>query len=196
MERVAAREGLVVVWPQSPDLSWNDGSCCGPAEVAGRDDVAFISAVIERVGARHSIDMERIYLTGFSNGCGLAQQVAARRSDLIAAVACYSDYLFDEPAADYEPVPVLQIHGTSDDGVAYAPAGDRPGAVENAATWARHNECASVPEITETALLVTYRYVDCRDDADVAHIAIVGGEHVPTPEVEIHEILWDFLDQH
>ncbi len=196
MEAVAAREGLVVVWPESPDLSWNDGSCCGPAQADGRDDVAFISELIEHVSARLPVDPQRVYLTGFSNGCALAQLVAVRRSDLIAAVACYSDYLFDEPTPGYEPVPVLQVHGTADDAVPYSARGSKPGAIENAESWARHNACASVPEISETDELVTYRFVDCRDDAEVVHIAIVDGGHVPTPEVEIHEALWEFLEQH
>jgi polyhydroxybutyrate depolymerase len=196
MEDVAIRERLVMVWPDSPDRSWNDGTCCGGARAEDRDDVAFIGALIDHVRARLPIDPQRVYLTGFSNGCSLAQRVAVRRSALIAAVACYSDYLADEPDAGYEPVPIFLMHGTSDNAVAYEPSSFEPGAIENAAAWARHNDCPSPPAITEHDSLVTYRYVGCRDDADVVHLAVVGGGHVPAPELRVEELLWGFFEQH
>ena len=41
-----------------------------------RDDVAFVGELMEEVAGRYCVALERIYVTGFSNGGGLAQLVA------------------------------------------------------------------------------------------------------------------------
>ena len=44
-----------------------------------------------------NVDPQRIYLTGHSNGCALAQRVAIESSDLVAAVACMGMYRLQFP---------------------------------------------------------------------------------------------------
>ena len=129
---LADQEGFVVVWPQGttdlpgqedPESSWNGGTCCGAAadNAAAVDDVGFLRAVVANVAARFGIDAGRhVYWTGHSNGCTMAQRMAAEAGDVVAAVGCMAMYLGMEDA-DFEdayrangPVPVLEVHGTHD----------------------------------------------------------------------------------
>ena len=52
-----------------------------------RDDVAFLSAVIEQLTTHGCVDSQRVYLTGFSGGGRMASAYACARPDLVAAIA-------------------------------------------------------------------------------------------------------------
>jgi len=67
-----------------------------------------------------SIDADRVYMTGHSNGCVASLSMAALYSDTIAGVACHAGALatpFDAP--DYSPVPIWLVHGKFDDTFPY-----------------------------------------------------------------------------
>ena len=57
------------------------------------DDVGFLREVVAQVAAAHPVDTTRVYVTGHSSGCMMAQRVLAQASDLVAAVACFSGAL-------------------------------------------------------------------------------------------------------
>ena len=79
--------------------------------------------------AAHSVDTTRIYVTGHSYGCVMAQRVLAKASDLVAAVACFSGALtlandlgvfpLTELSSEYTPRPLMVIHGNTDTVVPY-----------------------------------------------------------------------------
>lgn len=51
-----------------------------------RDDVKFLTAVIEEVKARFNVDSKKIYLVGFSNGGQMAAKCTILMSDLFAGI--------------------------------------------------------------------------------------------------------------
>src|SRR5262245_62002973 len=88
----ADREGFLLVLPEGlrPDPSrppgflhnaqtWNDGAPRSLPDQPKPDDVAFLAAVLDDVGRRFAADPRRAYLTGFSNGAGMAFRVGAER---------------------------------------------------------------------------------------------------------------------
>ena len=83
-------EGIFVAYPEGnafSDNSWNAGSCCGQAARAGEDDVGFILKMVTQLAEENpAIDLSRVYASGHSNGCALAQKLGAQASDKIAAV--------------------------------------------------------------------------------------------------------------
>jgi len=159
-KELADEEDLVVVWPQGasnlpgqdlPFPSWNAGLCCGGAKEAGLDDVGFLREVVKNVTAEYGIDPGHVYWTGDSNGCTMAQRMAAEAGDIAAAVACHGMYLmlddedsFAEKYSENGPVPVLEFHGTHDDIVGYNSFWLWPemGARKNQENWASRNGCA------------------------------------------------------
>ncbi|MFT3707361.1 MAG: prolyl oligopeptidase family serine peptidase [Archangium sp.] len=128
---------------------WNaTDACCGFGQ-STVDDVAYVTAVIEDMKKRFTIDPKRIFLVGHSNGGFMAHRMACDRSELIAGIvslagAVWSDASMCQPTAK---INVLQVHGTLD-GVIYYAGGSAvvgappfPGAETTVATWAQKNAC-------------------------------------------------------
>ena len=95
---LADEQGFTVVYPEGiavrPEKKtkfltnpqeWNDGSGRGR-----HDDVGFLLAVLDQLGP--ITDLARVYLTGFSNGAGMAFRLAAEYADRFAALAPVSGH--------------------------------------------------------------------------------------------------------
>jgi polyhydroxybutyrate depolymerase len=88
------REGFVAVFPngysalQSGKLAtWNAGNCCGAARDKQVDDVGFIREMVRRITRQMTIDPQRIYATGMSNGAMMSYRLACEMSDVFSAIA-------------------------------------------------------------------------------------------------------------
>jgi polyhydroxybutyrate depolymerase len=105
--------------------------------------VQYVEEVIALVSAEHSIDPDRVYVLGHSNGAAMAYRVACERADLFAAAVPVEG---SPPSPVYgcepgEPVPVLHVHGTADTTVLYEGDGSYLGAVGSLELWAGYNGC-------------------------------------------------------
>jgi poly(3-hydroxybutyrate) depolymerase len=94
------------------------------------DDEAFVRAVVEHIAATACVDLNRVYLTGMSQGGMMTSWLYSRAGDLFAAFAPQSgtnprDFYANPPTTDTD-ASVLFVHGTSDNVVPYdgRPAGD------------------------------------------------------------------------
>ena len=120
---VVHAEGILVDNSTIPlggnEEAWNAGYCCADALEFEIDDVDYLRKVIAQTVDALPVDEDRIYLTGWSNGCMMAQRMALQASDIIAAVACTSGYLSFHDAEGYSPVPVMEIHGFIDENQLY-----------------------------------------------------------------------------
>jgi len=105
-------EGLAV-WPERPPKfltnpqEWNDGSDRGR-----HDDVGFLSAVLDHLAPR--IDPQRVYVTGFSNGAGLAFRFATERADRVTAIAPVAGHCWIRNPSPTRPIPTFYLIGDSD----------------------------------------------------------------------------------
>lgn len=93
---------------------WNDGSRPPPENQFVPDDVAFLKLLFAELPKIAPIDPRRIYLTGFSNGAGMAYRMALEASAAIAAIAPIAGYPTITPAASVRAVPTLCMLGTAD----------------------------------------------------------------------------------
>jgi polyhydroxybutyrate depolymerase len=104
--------GQVLALPECLGPAFNDGrlGARGP-----RDD-AFATALIDRLAGTGLIDPRRVVITGFSNGAGMAMEVAGRHPRAIAAVVSIDGALIAAPGAPRPtgPVPAYLVHGTAD----------------------------------------------------------------------------------
>jgi polyhydroxybutyrate depolymerase len=66
---------------------WNSGQLREGSPRTAIDDVAFLRALVDHLGARAPIDRRRVFATGHSNGAGMCWRVAAEAADLVVAVA-------------------------------------------------------------------------------------------------------------
>ena len=160
------------------------------------DDVGFLREVVAQVAAAHPVDTTRVYVTGHSSGCLMAQRVLAQASDLVAAVACFSGALalandlgvfpLTELSSEYTPRPLMVIHGNADSTIPYAPvpAADFPGpyftlgAEGNLALWGGYNGCPG-DSATETPNdNYTLHDIDCNGIVS-ALVEVPGVGHYP-----------------
>lgn len=136
----------IVVYPVGIRRSWNAGSCCGPAQLAGVDDVAFLSEVLHRFATNPRVS--GVYLAGFSNGGRMAYRMVCAAPSLVRAFVVVDAV----PAVDCAPgraVSLLQMDGTADRIVAYDSSVSphvtngfvEPTATDAVATWAKRDGC-------------------------------------------------------
>ena len=198
-EAKADLHGFVLVQPQGTGNSWNAGQgCCGSARSNKVDDVAFLRQVVDTtVRTEQRVDGSRVYFAGHSNGCGMAQRMAAEASDIVTAVGCHSLYLLAQTSSDYTPVPIMEIHGDADPTVPYA-SNRFYGAEPNAKKWADLNKCNSNPKTTTYDKYTTTVYSQCQVGT-VELVTLPGVGHQPyryRTGVDTTELAWQFVSQY
>jgi polyhydroxybutyrate depolymerase len=117
---LADEQGFTVVYPEGiaarPEKKakfltnpqeWNDGSGRGR-----HDDVGFLLAVLDRLAP--ITDPDRVYLTGFSNGAGMAFRLAAEHADRFAALAPVAGHCWLPDPKPSRPVPTFYLSGDQD----------------------------------------------------------------------------------
>ncbi|MBE1535926.1 alpha/beta hydrolase family esterase [Actinomadura algeriensis] len=123
LDAVADAQGYAVAYPKGLLGTWNAGACCWFARWAGVDDVAFLDELIGTLVEQGVADRRRIFLTGFSNGGGMAYRYACERAGRVAGVAVVSGALAIGCTPD-RPISVLAFHGTWDPSVPYFGGGN------------------------------------------------------------------------
>ena len=169
-DRLADRERFIVAYPNGAYgilgllQHWNAGFCCGKAAKDKLDDVGFLQAVIQDIGASFHLDSRRIYMSGFSNGGMLTYLFAERHPDVLAAAAPLGAAIGGRASArdpvwiipePHQPVPLLIIHGLADDsepfggGKSPAKGGEREylSVAQAVDFWVRVNRCDPEPAI-------------------------------------------------
>lgn len=156
----AVTEKFIVACPDAPVNGiftyFNAGG--GYEELTnGTDDFGFISALIDTMIMHYNVDTTRIYVMGFSNGSMMAYRMAAGLSHRIAAIGAGSGqmvYEFENCNPEF-PVPIIHLHGLSDDLAPYEGKGDSilvvPHVDSVLAKWRGINNCSLIPETVYTA---------------------------------------------
>jgi polyhydroxybutyrate depolymerase len=128
---------------------WNNFGALG----TGVDDIGFISALIDRVSGKYSINKNRIYSTGMSNGGFMSYDLACFLNTRIAAIASVTGSMIAshlKACKANRPTPIMEIHGTADNTVTYAGNGGLLTSTHIDTLvnfWAKFNNC-SAPVIT------------------------------------------------
>ncbi|MEZ4321795.1 MAG: prolyl oligopeptidase family serine peptidase [Myxococcota bacterium] len=194
LDALADEEGFIGVFPSSLGGNWNDGRDLEAGYVSPDvDDVGFIEAVLDDVAARVSIDADRVYVSGASNGGFMTQRMLCERPERFAAgvsfIATMPATLECTPPSDAR-VPVMFVLGTADPLVPYEGGpvanGDRGEAISADAAfafWSDQNGCTGEPTITPLPDTdpddgTTASREDATGcDAPVSRIVIEGGGH-------------------
>ena len=181
--------GFFIAYPVG-ELNWNSGiadySFYPTPDI---NDVGFIRALIKTLNRDYSIDANRIYAVGFSNGGFMAYKLACQLSDRIAAVAAVGGVLSNSVAADCDPhhaMSVLHIHGTKD--VAIPIEGIEPDSLPSVDKtldyWVKFNQCkktktVSLPDVDpdDGSTVEKTTYTNCTGGSDVVYYKVLNGGH-------------------
>ena len=213
MNPVADTAGFFVCYPDGVDASWNVGWSFG----SNQDDVGFINALIDTLAGDFSIDTNRVYSTGMSNGGFMSYRLACELSDRIVAVASVTGSMVPGTLFGCEPgrsVPVMQIHGTDDETVPYDGSNINVGIETLMSFWVDKNECAlqadtiDVPNINtdDNSTAQRIEWTDCDEDSEVVLYKIENGEHtwpgasltlgVTNRDFSGSEVIWNFFNRY
>lgn len=200
---IAAGRGFVWNIPGVPAVT---GSLPAPG---ARDDVGYLTGLIDRFVASGCIDRSRVYATGLSGGGRMVSWfgcVAPRRLAAIAPVVglragrpLASDPTQADPATcrGGAPLPVLAFSGDADKTNPIAGGGAPYWQYPQTAAlqrWAALNGCTKPYARTVDASVYEQGYAQCRGDTTVAARVVRGGAHSWT--VVDNEAMWAFFARH
>ncbi|MCB9418301.1 MAG: esterase [Ardenticatenaceae bacterium] len=197
----ADERGIVLVFPEGIDHQWCDGRFAqiDPASPCqDRNDVPFLSAIIDTMIQDYGVDPARVYATGISNGGFMSFRLAIDLSDKIAAIAPVTAQLSAalENQSPQNPISVMLINGTADPLVPYdggevrvfdfgRSRGEVQSTDETIAHFRSHNGCELTPAIAQPVdddpdddKAVTIKtYTHCQANTDVILVKVEGGGH-------------------
>jgi len=147
---LADKEKFLAIFPDGVDGYWNvDDTCCGTAGEQKIDDVGFLRAIITKLSDETCVDGNRVYVTGFSNGGGLAHRMGCDAADVVAAIAPNATDLRTQPCKATRPISMMEVKGMADslepyDGGLVGPDGGQyvaVGAKASQKLWADIDKC-------------------------------------------------------
>ena len=184
---IADTANFIVVHPDGSTLLgqkfWNYGNILGSTV----DDVGFLEALIDTISAQYSINPNRVYSTGMSNGSFMSYCLACE-SDRFAAIAgvtgsmSVSMYNSCNPV---RPTPTMHIHGTEDPTNSYTGTSSMKAVEDVSRFWANQNDCDLTPIVTavpntntgDGATAEHYLYTNGINGHTVELFKVIGGEH-------------------
>lgn len=230
-DELAESNGFIVVYPDGvravPDRpglqTWNGGYCCGPAARKNVDDVGFIRFLIDLVEERFSIDPNRVFATGHSNGAIMAYRLACELADRIVAIGVQAGSLGVDDCRPSEPVSVLHLHGLADSnhpidggvGTGVSGVAFRSGR-EAVTTLAGVNSCDESPiveAVPANGEVEISTWAGCRGGTEVRLVTVEGASHAwmghsganpraaalvgePYMNLDASRLMWSFLSAH
>lgn len=175
---------------------WTATDACCNFYGSSVSDSDFLAGLIGEVQSLYNIDPNRVFITGHSNGGFMSYRMACDHADLVAAIASMAGATFDNPAscAPFEPVHVLQIHGTLDDTILYGGGSilgtAYPSAAGSVDRWNTYNGCSGVADPSTPSIDIEIslpgdetsivKYVDGCDANGSGEIwTLANGSHIP-----------------
>ena len=210
--QVSDTANFIIVYPEgiftglnlggNPGHHWADGRMTTMPDVQGVDDVGFISDLIDTISSEYTIDSNKVYAAGISNGGFMVQRLACELSHKIAAVATVAATFPDsliQVCHNTNPISILIMNGTND---AFVPTytGGMVGSAAGGSViptedmidiWLINNNCSKdidsieLPDIStaDQSTVTKYTYNGCMDFSCVLHYKIFGGGHTWPGEI-------------
>ncbi len=176
---IADTANFIIVNPDGSTMLgvsfWNYGNVLGSTV----DDVGFLEALIDTISAQYTINPNRIYCTGMSNGSFMAYALACQ-SNRFAAVAGITGSMsvnMYNNCNPVRPIPTMHIHGTDDAINPYTGTSTMKAIEDVTLFWVNQNNCNIVPTITSIP------DIDINDDATAERHLYEGGINGHTVEL-------------
>lgn len=211
---IADTAGFILVHPQGSNFNgvphWNVGGFTLGSNI---DDIGFVSSLIDTLSSDYTVDKDRIYSTGMSNGGYMSFLLACQLSDKIAAVASVTGSMTPQTFNDcspQHPTAVLQIHGTKDGTVPYLGGQVWTKSIDDVLKyWTNYNNCneeASVFNIPNTNMSdgsTVDHFIFSEGDNCVSteHFKVYNGDHDwpgvwGNMDINASQEVWNFLSQY
>ena len=183
MSDFAAPQNIAVVYPEGLNFwgvgAWNAGVWWSNSWF---DDVGYLDAMIDSIISNFSIDTNRIYACGFSNGGFMAYDLACELPERIVAFGSVSGNFMlnsNQDCTSEREIPIMHIHGTSDFVVSYYPPTIDASLTPNESIdfWVAENNFTeeSYEQLNDNVHF--YTFSSLTSTAEFVHIKVDGGPH-------------------
>lgn len=142
------------------------------------NDIGFLQALIDTIADGYTINPNRVYCTGMSNG-GYMSYALACQTTRFAAIASVTGSMSVPMYNSCNPttaIPVMDIHGTADPTVPYTGNATSKAIADVVQFWVTKNNCNTTPVTTQLPDLNT------GDGATAEHQLYTGGTNGHTVE--------------
>jgi len=226
MRPIADTAGFIAVYPQGaidPDGGTTSWIHKAPTD---HDDIYFVEAIIDALSLDYSIDQNRIYACGYSEGAILSYELGCRLNDKIAAFAAVSGSMLEDyyrndiygwgTCSPVHPTAMMLIPGTIDqnphstyEGLSY---GDMPlyMSADNITTfWSNYNNTDPNPVITDVEDISPYdgstverkRWLNGDNCSSVQELKVIGGDHdwpgvFGNMDIDATNEIWNFVSKY
>ncbi|MFN3826639.1 MAG: alpha/beta hydrolase family esterase [Micavibrio sp.] len=220
----ADQEGTIIIFPSGYSrfpsgklATWNAGECCADARDENIDDVGFIEELIGHAHRQMSIDKNRIYAIGMSNGAMMSYRLACELPDIFAAIGAVAGTDNTLSCNPSRTVSVLHIHARNDTHVLFnggagedafrdkSKVADFTSVSQTIDEWLDHNQCRGKPQrILNTTGATCDLYSDCAEGSKVQLCVTEEGGHswpggnkprgeAPTRALSANDAIWNFF---
>ena len=215
---IADTAGFIIVHPEGKLDNNNNTHFNVGWGASSIDDLGFASALIDSLLLDYSINEDRVYSTGMSNGGFMSFHLACNLSNRIAAIASVTGSMVPQTMTNCavgHATAIMQIHGTSDPTVNYNGTNFISEAVPNVLNyWSSYDNCdvspitTNVPNTNTTDGCTAQRieYLNGDNCTEVVHYKISGGGHtwpgapvvIGTTNYDINASIeiWKFLSKY
>lgn len=202
---LADEEGFVLVYPQGSLLEgsshWNSAAPSDDNK-SDAEDFGFVTELIDTIAAAYTLDTDRVYATGYSNGGMMSFGLACYLGDRIAAVASVSGAMLDDIGVSCtppHPMSVITLHGTGDTVLPYDGAEGMHSAQGVVDYWTGHNGITGEPTTSSAIGIESFVYEGGAAGTEVHHHRVEGGEHVwfalEDDGVDTNRLIWEFVSR-
>jgi polyhydroxybutyrate depolymerase len=207
MRTLSESQIFLLVYPQGSSMSgyshWNAAQLGGDNK-SSADDVGFVEAMITSISSSYQVNSNRIYACGYSNGGMMSYFLGKSISDKIAAIGSVSGTMLEGNPDPSNPVPMINIHGTSDSVVPYLGNSDYPAISIVLTYWANHNGANLTPVTTSltsgSTSVEKSVYSDSGGTGWVEHYKVNAGGHdwfnLDLSGSDTNQLIWNFFSQH
>lgn len=186
MGPVSDTGNFIVVYPEGLSNAWNVGFV-GDYNTTLPDDVGFTSKIIDTMATMYSVNLNRVYACGMSNGGYFSYRLACELPEKIAAIASVTGSMTDSMHLYCNPMrkmPMMQIHGTVDPLVPYNGQFNSMGIENMISFWLNEKGCTtpgdtvqipnSLANDSSTVEKITY---NCNEGYEFVYFKITNGGH-------------------
>lgn len=202
---LADQFNFIAVYPQG--LVCNDGTTWNTNPPGGdnkcsQDDIGFFAALLSEISSNYTIDSNRVFLTGYSNGADFSYSMACYQSSLVTAIAPVSGLMPMEDASSEcspnHPTSVMIFNGTNDGSRPYNGIQGYMMSVDSTvAYWSQYNNTDSSPQTNVVGNIENYTYLNGDNNSTVDLFKLVNGDHVwfnlSYNGNSMEQLIWNFF---
>ena len=126
---LALEEGFVAVFPQGMEDNFNINHWNANIGNSNTDDHGFLVALVQHLQQEHGLSADCVYSCGMSNGGFMSYSLACEHPEVFSAIGSVTGAMSgaDFGCTPSEVVPIVHLHGTADQTVAYDGGVGTPG---------------------------------------------------------------------